>query len=76
MTKTAHSLTRDYFITRTRKTEKKATISFVVSIYPSVHTELGYHWTDFHEILYLSVFRKSVKKIQVSLQSDNNGYFT
>jgi hypothetical protein len=32
---------------------------------------------DFHEILYLSIFRKSVEKIQVSLKSDkNNGYFT
>jgi hypothetical protein len=32
--------------------------------------------TDFHEIWYLSIFRKTVK-IQVSLQWDkNNGYFT
>jgi len=32
--------------------------------------ELGSHWTDFHDILYLSIFRKSVKKIQVCLKSD------
>ena len=33
--------------------------------------------TDFHEIWYLRIFRKSVAKIQVSLKSDkNNGYFT
>jgi len=39
--------------------------------------QLGAHWTDFHEIWYLSIFRKSVEKIQVSLKSDkNNGYFT
>ena len=25
--------------------------------------KLGSHWTDFHEILYLSIFRKSGKKI-------------
>ena len=32
---------------------------------------------DFHETLYLSIFGKSVEKIQVSLQSDkNNGYTT
>ena len=32
---------------------------------------------DFLEILYLSIFRKAVLKIQVSLKSDkNNGYFT
>ena len=38
---------------------------------------LGCHWTDFHEIWYLSIFRKPVKKIQVSLKSDNNNrYFT
>jgi hypothetical protein len=29
---------------------RKATISFVVSVRPSVHIEqLGSHWTDFHE---------------------------
>jgi hypothetical protein len=39
--------------------------------------QLGSHWTDFHEIWYLSIFRKSVKKIRVSLILDkNNGYFT
>jgi hypothetical protein len=39
--------------------------------------ELGSHWTDFHEICYLSIFRKSVEKIQVSLKSNkNNSYIT
>ena len=33
---------------------------------------LGSHWTEFHEILYLRIFRKSVEKIQVSLKSDKN----
>ena len=38
--------------------------------------QLGYLWTDFHEIWY-EYFRKPVEKIQVSLKSDkNNGYFT
>jgi len=33
-------------------------------------------WTDFHKILYLSIFRKSVEKIQVLLKYDkNNGHF-
>jgi hypothetical protein len=43
-----------------------------------VHVEqLGFHWTDFHEIWYLCIFRKSAKKIQVTIKSDkNNGYFT
>jgi len=39
--------------------------------------QLQFQLTVFHEILYLSIFRKSVEKIQSSLKSDkNNGYFT
>jgi hypothetical protein len=39
--------------------------------------QLGSHLTDFHDIWFLVVFRKSVEKIQVSLKSDkNNGYLT
>jgi hypothetical protein len=39
--------------------------------------QLGFHCMDFREILYLSIFRKSIQKIQVSLKSDNiNGYST
>jgi len=39
--------------------------------------QLGSHLTDFHEILYFNIFRKSVEKIQVSLKPDkNNRYFT
>ena len=30
--------------------------------------QLGSYWTDFHEILYSIIFRKSVEKIQVSLK--------
>ena len=37
--------------------------------------QLGPRLRDFHEILYSSVFQKSVEKIQVSLKSlKNNGY--
>jgi len=45
---------------------------------PSVRMEqLGSHWTDFYEILYLRSLRKCVEKIQVSLIPDKyNGYFT
>jgi hypothetical protein len=56
---------------------RKATIGFVMYIHPSVHIELGFHWTDFHEIRYLRIFRKSVKEIQVAFKWDKNeGYFT
>jgi len=49
---------------------RKATISFVMSVRPSVHMEqLGSRRTDFHEIWHLSIFRKIIKKIQVSLKS-------
>jgi len=38
--------------------------------------QLGYHWPYFREILYLSIFRKSIEKIEVSLKAyKNNGYF-
>jgi len=62
---------------------RKATISFVRPsdrpfFCPTVRMEqLGSYWTDFNEILYLSFFRKNVKKIQGSLKSNkNNGYIT
>jgi len=32
--------------------------------------QLGSHWTDFHKILYLGIFRKSVEKTGVSLKLD------
>ena len=43
-------------------------------VFRSVRVErLGSHWTDFlNEILNLSIFRKSVEKIPVSLNSDKN----
>jgi hypothetical protein len=55
----------------------KVTVSIVMSVRPSfgppVRMEkLGFHWTDFPEIWYLSIFRKTVEKIQVALKSDKN----
>ena len=57
---------------------RKGTLIIFMSVCPSVRREqLGSHYTDFDEIWCLSFGRKSVKKIQVSLKSDNNnGYFT
>ena len=44
-----------------------------LSVRPSVRMEqLDTHWTDFHEILYLCIFRKSVERIQISLKADNS----
>ena len=45
---------------------QKATIGFETSVRLSVRmVKLGSHWTDFHEILYLRICRKSVEKFQV-----------
>ena len=57
---------------------RKATMRFDMSVCPAVRMEqLGSHWMNFHEILYLNMFRKSLEKIQVSLKSDkHNGHFT
>jgi len=57
---------------------RKETISIVMSVRPSARMEqLGSHWTNFHAIRYLCIFRKSVDKFQVSLKSNkNNGQFT
>jgi hypothetical protein len=48
---------------------RRATISFFMSVClpdpPFVRMEqLGSHWMDFHEIWYLSIFRKSVDKFK------------
>jgi hypothetical protein len=53
--------------------EKRLLVSSCLSLRPFARMEqLGSHWTDFHEILYLSIFRKSVEEIQVPLKSDKN----
>jgi hypothetical protein len=49
----------------------RATISFVMSARPSLRTEHpGSLETNFYEIWYFSIFRKSVEKIKVSLKSE------
>jgi hypothetical protein len=47
------------FIKRVRKIAKSDLASSCLSFRPSVCMEqLGSHWTDFHEIWYLGIFRK------------------
>jgi len=41
---------------------RKVTVSFVMSVRIE---QLGSRWTDVHEILYLRICQKSVKKIKV-----------
>jgi hypothetical protein len=55
---------------------REATLSLSVCPTAVRMEQLGSLWTDFREILCLSIFRKSVEKIQVSLKTDKkNGYF-
>jgi len=59
---------------------RKATISFSRSVYPfvlpSVRMEqLGSHWKHFHEIWYLSIFRKFVEKIPAVLKPEKNNEY-
>jgi hypothetical protein len=63
---------KDHFLGAIAK-RLKAIICFM----PVRMQKLGSHWTDFHEILYLSTLRKSVQEIQASLKYDkHNGYLT
>jgi len=63
-----------HFIRRFRKIAKRDYKFRHVSL--SVRMEhLGFYWTDFHEISFLSIFRKSVEKSQVSLKSDSNNWY-
>ena len=49
------------------------TISFIMSVCPSIHMEqLGPHYANFHEIRYLRVFQKFVQKIQFWLKCDTD----
>jgi len=44
---------------------QKATISFVMSVRLSFHMEqLGYQWTDFHEILHIVFFENVLRKFK------------
>ena len=45
---------------------RKATVSFVMSVCPSVRMEqLVFHWTDFYEILYLNISRHLSKNCKL-----------
>jgi len=61
-----------------RRVLKIAKSDYQLHVCPSVHMEqLGSHWTDFNEVLYLNICGKSVQHIKVSLKSDKNKeYFT
>jgi hypothetical protein len=58
----------------------KATMSFVLSVClsvrPPARMEQGScQWTDFHEMWYSNIFRKSVERIKVSLKFDSSYYY-
>ena len=48
-----------------------------LSVRPCARMEQhGSHWTDFHEIWYVIIFRKSVETIQIPLKSDKNNRYS
>jgi hypothetical protein len=54
---------------------QEVTISLIMSVCICLE-QLDSRWMDFHEILYLSIFQKSVAEIQGSLKPvKNSGYF-
>jgi len=65
--KKGHSVIKCHFLcavylfgARSQNCERRLLASSRLSVCPSVRVEqLRSHWTDFHEILYLSIFRKS-----------------
>jgi len=64
---------------REMRKKKLLLASSCLYVCPYVHMEqLGSHWTEFHEILYLSIFFENLwEDKKVSLQSDKyNRYFT
>jgi hypothetical protein len=65
-----------HFQARSQKL-RKANLSFVMPVRLSVRMEqLGSQCPNFHEVTFLSIFRKYVNKIQIPLKSDkSNGYF-
>jgi len=77
--KVAAAWSRAVIFRRVRNIAKRPLLaSACLSVRLSVRMEqLGSKWTDFREIWYLSILRKSVEKIRVSLKPDkSNGYFT
>jgi hypothetical protein len=67
---------KKFFIKRiSQNFEKRLLASSCLSVRltprPSAWNNWAPHWTDFHEIWHLSIFRKSVQETQVSLKSDN-----
>ena len=44
---------------------RKANVTFFMSVrlYVPSHEQLGSHWTDFHEISYMSIFRNYIEEM-------------
>ena len=75
---TVKCLIMQFFQARSQNCGKRLSASSCLAVRPCVRmVQHDSHWTNFHEVWYSSVFRKSVEKTQVPLESDkNNGCFT
>jgi hypothetical protein len=73
----SNSFYRVHFQALSKNCENQLLASSLLSVCPPTRSrahmkQLGSHCTDFHKIWYLSIFRKSVEKVQDSLKSDKN----
>ena len=67
LTNLTHPYVEILFEALSQNCEKRLTASSCLFVRLSVPMEqLSSHWTDLHEIWYLSIFRTTVEKIQVS----------
>jgi hypothetical protein len=58
---------------RSQYCEKRLLVSSRLFVCPSIHPsvrmeQLSFHWSNFHEISYLTMFLKSIQKIKISLR--------
>ena len=60
------------FLTRFRRIIQTAKCDYWLCYYVGPYGTVRCYWTEIHEIGCLTIFRKPVGKIQVSLKSDNN----
>jgi hypothetical protein len=65
-----------YTVSRSQNCEERLLAPSYLVVRPSNNMKkCGSHWTDFREILYLSILRKFVAKIQVSLKSCKKNWY-
>jgi hypothetical protein len=65
-----YNLSANICVLKTAKIDYELSHAYLSVCLPVGTVQLGCHWTDFHEVWYLSIFRKYFEKIQVLLKRD------